>query len=242
MAKGAARCDAATYGLYTGHDGGLEFYVSGTNGMNFTISPDAGTGIWDGAWHRATGTFDGTTVRLYIDGTQVGSGTPRSAPMDYNVGTRDLLVGNYAGCSGFDFTGAIDEPKVWGRALSATEVALDGQYPFQGFFAPVDNEPVLNVAKAGSAIPVKFSLGANYGLGILTAGSPFSQTINCSTTAPQDAIEQTVTAGGSSLQYDAIANQYTYVWKTDKGWANSCRRLSVGLDDGSVHTATFSLK
>jgi hypothetical protein len=35
------------------------------------------------------------------------------------------------------------------------------RYTFTGFFSPVDNPPTVNVAKAGSAIPVKFSLGGN---------------------------------------------------------------------------------
>ena len=44
-------------------------------------------------------------------------------------------------------------------------------YSFNGFFQPVDNL-LLNVAKAGSAIPVKFSLGGNVGLGIFRADLP----------------------------------------------------------------------
>ena len=41
------------------------------------------------------------------------------------------------------------------------------QYHFTGFYAPVDNRPVLNVGvKAGSSIPVRFSLGGNYGSNI----------------------------------------------------------------------------
>jgi hypothetical protein len=48
-----------------------------------------------------------------------------------------------------------------------------------------------------------------------------------------------VTAGSSSLSYDATTDQYVYVWKTDKAWANTCRQLMVTLDDGSVHTAEF---
>ncbi|MGE5249082.1 MAG: PxKF domain-containing protein, partial [Bacteroidota bacterium] len=32
---------------------------------------------------------------------------------------------------------------------------------------------------------------------------------------------------------------YTYVWKTDKLWANSCRQLVIKLDDGSFHRANF---
>jgi hypothetical protein len=48
-----------------------------------------------------------------------------------------------------------------------------------------------------------------------------------------------VNAGGSSLNYDATADQYIYVWKTDKAWANSCRQLRVKLADGTLHVANF---
>ncbi len=60
--------------------------------------------------------------------------------------------------------------------------------------------------------------------------------------APVDDIEQTVTAGSSSLQYDAASDTYTYVWKTDKAWTTTCRQLSVTLNDGTVHTANFKFK
>jgi hypothetical protein len=54
-------------------------------------------------------------------------------------------------------------------------------YGFNGFFRPIDNGMV-NIAKAGSAIPVKFSLGGNQGLAIFAAGSPASIATNCSAT------------------------------------------------------------
>ena len=66
--------EAASYALYTGHSGGLFFFVY--DGKQFVLSPDAGRGIWDGHWHHVAGTFDGASVRLYVDGTQVGLGTP----------------------------------------------------------------------------------------------------------------------------------------------------------------------
>src|SRR5207249_2788940 len=93
---------------------------------------------------------------------------------------------------------------------------------------------------AGQGIPVKFSLGGNFGLAIFAAGSPASQSYACgSAGGSTDAIEQTVTAGNSSLQYDPATNQYTYVWKTDKAWAGTCRQLIVRLSDGTEHTAIF---
>ena len=98
---------------------------------------------------------------------------------------------------------------------------------------------MLNVVKAGSAIPLKFSLSGNQGLGIFAAGSPTSRPINPSTNAASDPLEETVTAGQSSLSYDATSDQYTYVWKTDKAWASTSRELTVKLVDGTSHTALF---
>jgi hypothetical protein len=112
-------------------------------------------------------------------------------------------------------------------------------FDFQGFFRPVDNPPTLNVVKAGSGIPVKFSLRADQGLAVFAAGYPVSHGVDCSTSAPLDTVEQTVAAGGSSLSYDAVADQYVYVWKSDKAWAGTCRRLDVTLIDGTRHVAQF---
>jgi dipeptidyl aminopeptidase/acylaminoacyl peptidase len=114
-------------------------------------------------------------------------------------------------------------------------------YDFAGFFQPVDNLPTLNIVNAGRAIPVKFSLGGNQGLDIFALGYPASTPVTCGTTAG-DAIEQTVTAGSSSLSYDAATDQYTYVWKTEKAWAGTCRTLVVKLDDGTYHQANFRFK
>ena len=41
-------------------------------------------------------------------------------------------------------------------------------YAFGGFLQPIDNLPTVNTMKAGSAAPVKFSLGGNKGLNIFT--------------------------------------------------------------------------
>jgi len=118
--------------------------------------------------------------------------------------------------------------------------SLTVNYNFTGFFQPVDNIPTLNRVKADSAIPVKFSLGCNQGLNIFYAGYPLSGTMQCDSHDPIDDIEATVNAGNSSLNYDPVANQYIYVWKTDKAWAGTCRQLTVKLADGTSHYAFFN--
>lgn len=115
-------------------------------------------------------------------------------------------------------------------------------YCFNGFFSPVDNLPVLNSVNAGRAIPVKFSLCGNQGLAIFAAGYPKSQQISCSSTAPVDGIEETLPAGSSSLTYDAAFIRYSYVWKSEKIWAGTCRQLVLKLADGTLHQANFTFR
>ena len=112
---------------------------------------------------------------------------------------------------------------------------------FSGFFAPVANPPTVNVAKAGRAIPVKFSLGGNRGLAIFAAGYPRVVTIACGSGTTTDEIETTVTADGNGLQYDPASGQYTYTWKTQKSWTG-CRRLELLFVDGSLRAADFKFK
>jgi len=116
------------------------------------------------------------------------------------------------------------------------------QYNFAGFFQPVDNLPVFNVVQAGRAIPVKFSLSGYKGLGIFAAGSPSSGPVACNSSDPATDLTETVTAGGSSLNYDPTTDQYIYVWKTNPAWAGTCRQLVVQLNDGSIHRANFRFK
>jgi hypothetical protein len=129
--------------------------------------------------------------------------------------------------------------KVCGAVTSLSPFALF-ESSFAGFFAPVDNPPIRNTVKAGSGVPVKFSLGGDHGLAIFASGYPLSQAIACDSGIPSDSIEETIAAGASGISYDASSDVYTYVWKTDKAWGKTCRRLIVRLTSGLEQTAEFA--
>jgi len=112
---------------------------------------------------------------------------------------------------------------------------------FAGFFSPVDNQPTVNAVRAGSSVPVKFSLGGDQGLAILAGGSPISQRVGC-TTGSVDDIEETVTAGASQLSYDTVSGLYSYIWKTDRSSTGTCRQLVLKLADGTSHAADFRMR
>ncbi len=115
---------------------------------------------------------------------------------------------------------------------------------FIGYLRPVDMGGVVNVAKAGSAIPIKFSLGSDHGLDIFQDGSPMSfRVVDFETGTLIDELEVTVAAGSSGLTYDPLSDQYTYVWKTSKLWAGTSRQLVIEFTDGSkAPTANFLFK
>jgi|GEM_PF-1877298 len=131
------QCPGSSYAFYTGYNQpdhyGLNFYVTQANGVGVN-SPNLppSSSVWDGNWHVATGTYDGATVRMFVDGAEVGSGTPApSGGLEYrraNQTTTAFTVGTYAdrsigqGCGNSDFPGAIDEVRIHDHALSVADV------------------------------------------------------------------------------------------------------------------------
>jgi hypothetical protein len=111
--KGALACVSASYGLYTGPNGGLVFYVS--NGSQYVLSADAGAAIWDGQWHNVLGAFDGASVKLYVDGVQVGTASATTLSVGYGLPNDDrFYIGNYRGTctTSLGFIGDIDSVTV----------------------------------------------------------------------------------------------------------------------------------
>lgn len=115
-------------------------------------------------------------------------------------------------------------------------------FNFSGFFQPVDNLPTVNLVSAGQSVPVKFSLSGNKGLNIFAHGFPASQQVQCVGGSSTSMVEETVSAGSSTLSYDAVTDRYIYVWKTERSWRGTCRQLLVRLNDGSTHAALFQFR
>lgn len=96
--------------------------VGGNVGVAFA-SPDPA------AWTHVAGTYDGSMLRLYVDGVLVGS-TPASVVMSFTgepvtIGADYDIFGTKAGGGVPDagWPGLIDDAEIHNRALSAAEVA-----------------------------------------------------------------------------------------------------------------------
>jgi predicted RecA/RadA family phage recombinase len=70
-------------------------------------------------WQHVALTYDGTTITLYVNGAlnaiQPATGTIRISPAPIRIGAR-------AGSPSYPFTGMVDEPTVYSRALTPAEI------------------------------------------------------------------------------------------------------------------------
>ncbi|MCP4608883.1 MAG: LamG domain-containing protein [Planctomycetes bacterium] len=110
---GSAGDDSVTLGLMA--EDGVYFYTD-TGANNELTVPDAGISI--GQWHHIAGTFDGTVMRAFVDGEQVGE-----LPVVGSIIENPVLptIGGRADTS-VSFDGAIDDVKVFDLPLVAEEI------------------------------------------------------------------------------------------------------------------------
>ena len=78
----------------------------------------------NGQWHYAVVTNDGSNVKLYVDGTQVGSKSTSGASTEIS-GTKPVRIGANSRITppGKFFTGEVDEVPVWNDDLTTQQVS-----------------------------------------------------------------------------------------------------------------------
>ncbi|SVC36315.1 uncharacterized protein METZ01_LOCUS289169, partial [marine metagenome] len=98
----------------------LHFFILTSGGSQGHTYAPAGT-IDTGVWHQVAGTYDGQTVKLYVDGNLITE-TTFSANVDWDQGTQfgPSIGGGNSQCPPFD--GNIDEMSFWTVTLSQTEI------------------------------------------------------------------------------------------------------------------------
>jgi len=108
----------------TGASGGMNMLVK-KNTANVTAG--IGETLFANRWYHLVGTYDGMTIRMYLDGV-LKTNVAVAAPIDTT--TQPLRIGSdyVATGPGSLFNGAVDEVGIWERPLSLAEIQqLSGQ-------------------------------------------------------------------------------------------------------------------
>lgn len=97
-------------------DGGMTFRIWKTGNQEIQTAPGL---VAPGSWYQVAATFDGQTMRLYLNGAEIAS-RAQQGPTDV-APTKSLYLGSDQGTGNF-FAGRLDEAALYDRALSAQTV------------------------------------------------------------------------------------------------------------------------
>ena len=134
VTKGMAEADGSSVDMnyFLGIDSTTNRLVADfedmATGLNHPVSGTSAIAA-DSVWHHVAASYDGTTWRLYVDGTlqtslAVGTFTPRHDSIQHAaIGTALNSTGGITSgqTQGF-FNGAIDEVRIWSYARSAAQI------------------------------------------------------------------------------------------------------------------------
>jgi hypothetical protein len=113
------------YALYAGEDAGRPSAHTYTSSE---LDTRGTAGLPLNTWSHLAATYDGATLRLYVNGTQVSS---RAVSGAMRATTGVLRIGGNAIWDEW-FTGRIDEVRVYNRALPAADIQADMNRPISG--------------------------------------------------------------------------------------------------------------
>ena len=116
--------------LQSDNDLGFSLGYSGSGGTSAYIRARVGDGtsgaytnggpnLIDGKWHHLVYSWDGSTLKLYVDGVFKASNTNNAVGSISN--TSSFLIGKDA-INAYFAKGSIDEVHVYGQALSSAEI------------------------------------------------------------------------------------------------------------------------
>jgi concanavalin A-like lectin/glucanase superfamily protein/HYDIN/CFA65/VesB family protein len=209
-------------------------------------------------WSHLALTYDGATLRLYVNGVQVAS-TARTG--NILTSTNPLQIGG-DGIFGQFFAGMIDEVRVYNTALNQAQVQSDMGVPVGGSSGPLVslNPNSINfgsvpTGSTSSAVPVTLTNSGNAALTInsiaISGGNSgdFAQTNNCGSTLGAGAactinVTFRPTTTGSrissvSISDNAIGNPHTInLAGTGTGFSISPRVAALTFTQGQQFTAS----
>ncbi|MHA7133389.1 LamG-like jellyroll fold domain-containing protein [Oerskovia turbata] len=157
-----------------------------TSGDTFRVNATSVLPTNGTTWVLLTGTYDGQRLRIYVDGVEQGN---VAGPAAVGVNTLPLVIG--AQPDGvFPFQGAIDQARLYDRALSAAEVTALHQAVQPPAQAPVAQDVT---ASTTSGTPVA---------GTLTGSSPSGGSLTFEVVAPP--------SSGTVAVTNAATGAFTY--------------------------------
>jgi chitodextrinase len=166
---------------------------------------DSGQGPVAGQWQHIAATYDGSTARVFVNGTQVAS-----QPFTANAGdSGNWRIGAYGPTPAGFFDGLIDEVRIYDRALTAAQIQGDMNAPVAAGPAVIAATPE-NGSTGASAAP-SIRAWFNVAMSAGTVSSSRFQLRNAAGTLVPSTVTYDAATGTASLAVTgALAYGATY--------------------------------
>jgi hypothetical protein len=217
----------------------------------------SGASISTNAWHHVAGTYDGGTMRIYVDGVLKGSLADQGT---ITVNSNPLVFGGqtgYEGEYGEYFQGKLDEVRIWNRALSlcelvnnrnceltGSEFGLNAYYKFNNGFAGITN--LLNLFGTVTDATSNHNDGSlvNFLLTGLTSNWTTNPNVNgnCTAFTPINATAgsgASTIAVGQTLQLTASGGA-SYSWTGPNGFTSTQQNPTIA-NAQLVNSGTYTV-
>jgi hypothetical protein len=209
----SAKKDVGIVGSWRSSDGGgpmlwidhVEGHAQVTAGAGAATYLDSQRTLTTGAWQHVAATFDGSSLRYFIDGTEVASRTFLGTVPNPTL----WQIGNYAESGGHQFHGLLDDVRIYKRPLTAAEIATDRDTPTRDLPA-VPAAPQLAVDRAARKVRLSWNFvtgGTTYAIhrGFTAGFTPTAANRIGTTTSTSLYTDASVTVG-STYRYVVVAS------------------------------------
>jgi fibronectin type 3 domain-containing protein len=244
----ATKNDVAVLGTWTGGESGgsmiwvdhiaTHYQLTFNQGLSNYL--DSGQTPAQGVWQYLSATFDGTTARFYINGTEVANRT-----VTVNAGfSNSWRIGAYGGTASGFFDGLIDDVRIYDRALGVSDVQADMNQPVSSLTAPDTTPPSApgTLSATGAAGQVSLTWGAATDDVGVTKYDIYRSTTPGFTPSASNRISQP--AGTSYTDSSLAAGTYYYRVTAEDAAGNvgpSSNEASAAASDGTPPTAPSGL-
>jgi len=246
---------------------------SGGNNTLALYGADTGTGVASAntvtavtadTWYDLTGTYDGTMLKIYVEGTLVGE--TAIANIDFSGGATLTIGGNPIAVAGGDSKVLVDDVKVWSKALTSTEILnglgkaatgaetdLVAAYAFdrlttEGVIenqAGSDVDLTLSGAAALTAnpagLPTLYDATIETNLSTAVSGTMTANDVHDTGSVAYSLVGGTTTTGGGTVSIDSATGAWTYTPTATYVGGDTFQVRATGAN-GTVDTETITVK
>jgi cytoskeletal protein CcmA (bactofilin family) len=146
------------FGLWKNISNQIIFQVGSSTANSYTRKTST-TIVTSGTWYHLTGTVDGATLSLYINGVSEGTTTIPN-PRRTDVNGNNIYFASHSKMSTYFLNGILDEVRIWGIARSAVEIQSTIYGPLNGSETGLQAYYKMN---AGSGSTINDIKGTNNG-------------------------------------------------------------------------------